>query len=328
MMQKRIYVVYTGGTLGMQKTEQGFRPVANWFEQQLRALPEFNSPEMPEFTLHEYSPLLDSSDIHPQHWQTIAQDIINHYESYDGFVVLHGTDTMAYTAAGLHYLLEGLTKPVILTGAQIPLSEPNTDTILNVRNALYAAAYSGINQVGLLFHKHLLKAEYPTKFDAQSLNGFASFNAEPLLTWSDSLLQLPKSDIQPQSTTNQQPTPKLNKITPKKVGVITFYPGMDFKLLDTYLKQNWDTVILHSFGAGNIPQHPLLWQTLKETVAAGVQLINCTQCAKGEVQIKYASGYKMAELGVLSAGDKTLESTIAWAYSNQQIIKTVGRSSG
>src|SRR5690554_7972829 len=93
MAKKQIYVVYTGGTLGMQKTERGFRPVPNWFEQQLRSLPEFNSPEMPGFTLHEYSPLLDSSDIHPQHWQTIAQDIVDNYEYYDGFVVLHGTDT-------------------------------------------------------------------------------------------------------------------------------------------------------------------------------------------------------------------------------------------
>lgn len=311
MAKKQIYVVYTGGTLGMQKTERGFRPVPNWFEQQLRSLSEFNSPEMPEFTLHEYSPLLDSSDIHPQHWQTIAQDIIDNYEHYDGFVVLHGTDTMAYTAAGLHYLLESLTKPVILTGAQLAIGEPNTDTIRNVRNALYAAAFSDINQVSLLFDKHLLKAEYATKFDAQNLNGFASFNAEPLLAWTEEFLQLPET------LTENKPhsLPKLKELTPKKIGLITFYPGMDFEFLTAYLKQDWHTIILYSFGAGNIPQHPMLWQSLKEAVAAGVQLINCTQCAKGEVQIKYASGYMMAELGVLSAGDKTLESTLAWAYT-------------
>lgn len=313
MAKKQIYVVYTGGTLGMQKTERGFRPVPNWFEQQLRSLPEFNSPEMPGFTLHEYSPLLDSSDIHPQHWQTIAQDIIDNYEGYDGFVVLHGTDTMAYTAAGLHYLLESLTKPVILTGAQLAIGEPNTDAVRNVRNALYAAAFSGINQVSLLFDKHLLKAEYATKFDAQNLNGFASFNAEPLLAWTEEFLQLPET----LTAAKTHSLPKLKKLTPKKVGLITFYPGMDFDFLATYLNQKWDTVILHSFGAGNIPQHPMLWQSLKELTAAGVQLINCTQCKKGEVQIKYASGYMMAELGVQSAGDKTLESTLARAYTRQ-----------
>src|SRR5690554_4209558 len=127
MAKKQIYVVYTGGTLGMQKTERGFRPVPNWFEQQLRSLLEFNSPEMPGFKLHEYSTLLVTSDIHPQHWQTIAQDIVDNHEYYDGFVVLHGTDTMAYTAAGLHYLLEGLTKPVILTGAQLRSEEHTSE---------------------------------------------------------------------------------------------------------------------------------------------------------------------------------------------------------
>src|SRR5690554_6940122 len=190
MAKKQIYVVYTGGTLGMQKTERGFRPVPNWFEQQLRSLPEFNSPEMPGFTLHEYSPLLDSSDIHPQHWQSIAQDIVDNYEYYDGFVVLHGTDTMAYTAAGLHYLLESLTKPVILTGAQLAIGEPNTDAVRNVRNALYAAAFSGINQVSLLFDKHLLKSEYATKFDELRINSFAYFNDEPLLAWEEEVLQI------------------------------------------------------------------------------------------------------------------------------------------
>src|SRR5690554_6402493 len=311
MAKKQIYVVYTGGTLGMQKTERGCRPVPNWFEQKRRSLPEFNSPEMPGFTLHEYSPLLDSSDIHPQHWQTIAQDIVDNYEYYDGFVVLHGTDTMAYTAAGLHYLLEGLTKPVILTGAQLAIGEPNTDAIRNVRNALYVAAFSAINQVSLLFDKHLLKAEYATKYDAQNLNGFASFNAESLLAWTEEFLTLPEMTV----TANDSALPKLKEFTPKKVGLITFYPGMNFAFLATYLHQKWDTVILHSCGAGNIPHHPSLWQSLKELTAAGVQLINCTQCAKGEVQIKYASGYMMAELGVQSAGDKTLESTLARAYT-------------
>lgn len=320
MAQKRIYVVYTGGTLGMQKTERGFRPVPHWFEQQLRNLPEINSPEMPEFTLHEYSPLLDSSDIHPQHWQTIAQDIIDNYEHYDGFVVLHGTDTLAYTGAGLHYLLESLTKPVILTGAQLAIGEPQTDTIRNVRNALYAAAYSSINAVSVLFDKQLLKAQYATKFDAQGFGGFSSFNAEPTLQWQDEFLSFTQQEVEFNNLARNElkntelTSPTLKVITPRKVGLITFYPGMDFDYLAAYLKQNWHTIILHSFGAGNIPQHPTLWQSLKELAAAGVQLINCTQCKKGEVQIKYASGYMMAELGVISAKDKTLESTLAWAY--------------
>src|SRR5690554_4689538 len=118
---------------------------------------------------------------------------------------------MAYTAAGLHYLLEGLTKPVILTGAQLAIGEPNTDAIRNVRNALYAAAFSDINQVSLLFDKHLLKAEYATKFDAQNLNGFASFNAEPLLVWTEEFLTLPEMTV----TANDSALPKLKEFTPR-----------------------------------------------------------------------------------------------------------------
>src|SRR5690606_23935469 len=121
-------------------------------------------------------------------WQRMADDIYANYQDYDGFVVLHGTDTMAYSAAALHYLLEGLAKPVIFTGAQTPLSEPNTDTVRNVRNAMFAAAHSGLAGVALLFDKKLLKAEYATKFDAQSFDGFASFNVEPIITWQGDFL--------------------------------------------------------------------------------------------------------------------------------------------
>lgn len=310
-MKKRVYIIYTGGTLGMQKTERGFRPVPNWFEQQLRELDVLNAPDMPEFTFNEYTPLLDSSDIRPEHWLTMAQDIAANYQQYDGFVILHGTDTMAYTAAALHILLENLAKPVIITGAQIPLSEEHSDTVTNVRNALYAAAHSSIKQVGLLFHRRVFLGEYATKYSTASLDGFASPNTKPLLEWPGEYLQL-----EPASNTESASLPDLvvKNFTPKQVTVLTFHPGMNFELIANSLNQPWDAVILHSFGSGNIPQNPLLLNTLAKLSQKGVTLYNCSQCLHGEVATKYASGYLMADMGVIAVGDRTLEATLALAH--------------
>lgn len=310
MAKKRVFIIYTGGTLGMQKTERGFRPVPNWFEEQLVSLPELHSAEMPEYELLEYSPLLDSSDILPEHWARMAQDIAERYDQFDGFVVLHGTDTMAYTAAALHYLLEDLSKPVIVTGSQIPLSEPSSDAPANVRNAIYAAAHSGLQQVGLLFHRQILAGNYATKFSAQALDGFASPNAKPLWQWQEEFLSLPTSEP---SSAEVAPL-KIKPLAPKRVTVVTFHPGMEFKLVGHWLDQAWDAVILHSFGAGNIPQHPLLLDMLRQLANRGVKLYNCTQCLEGEVQTKYASGYLMAEMGVISCGKQTLEATLVQAH--------------
>ncbi len=121
MTKKSIYVAYTGGTIGMQRSEQGYIPVSGHLQRQLALMPEFHRPEMPEFTIQEYAPLMDSSDMTPEDWQHIADDIQAHYEDYDGFVILHGTDTMAFTASALSFMLENLSKPVIVTGSQIPL---------------------------------------------------------------------------------------------------------------------------------------------------------------------------------------------------------------
>lgn len=299
----------------MQKTERGYRPVAHFFEQRLRAQAELHSTDMPEFVVHEYSPLLDSSDIRPEHWQKIAQDIADNYADFDGFVVLHGTDTMAFSAAALHYLLPNLTKPVILTGAQIPLVEPHSDTVNNVRNALFVAANSAMTQVAVLFHRVLLAAPYVTKFDAQSLDGFASPRCAPLLTWQQDFCTY--QDIkEPRKSPHRlgEHAITVTAFTPKKIGILHLYPGMDFELHSAYFQQPWDALILLSFGSGNIPQHPLLQQQLRALSARKVALINCSQCPKGEVEKKYGSGYFMADIGVIFAGDKTLESTLAWAH--------------
>lgn len=181
MQKKSIYVAYTGGTIGMQRSEHGYVPVSGHLQRQLALMPEFHRPEMPDFTIHEYHPLMDSSDMTPEDWQHIADDIRSHYDEYDGFVILHGTDTMAFTASALSFMLENLGKPVIVTGSQIPLAELRSDGQINLLNALYVAANYPINEVALFFNNRLFRGNRTTKAHADGFDAFASPNLAPLL---------------------------------------------------------------------------------------------------------------------------------------------------
>ena len=163
MQKKSIYVAYTGGTIGMQRSENGYIPVSGHLQRQLALMPEFHRPEMPDFTIHEYDPLMDSSDMTPEDWQHIADDIKAHYDQYDGFVILHGTDTMAFTASALSFMLENLSKPVIVTGSQIPLAELRSDGQINLLNSLYVAANFPISEVSLFFNNRLYRGNPPLK---------------------------------------------------------------------------------------------------------------------------------------------------------------------
>ncbi len=163
MQKKSIYVAYTGGTIGMQRSDHGYIPVSGHLQRQLALMPEFHRPEMPDFTIHEYAPLIDSSDMTPEDWQHIADDIKQNYDRYDGFVILHGTDTMAFTASALSFMLENLAKPVIVTGSQIPLAELRSDGQTNLLNALYLAANHPVNEVSLFFNNKLFRATAPPR---------------------------------------------------------------------------------------------------------------------------------------------------------------------
>lgn len=161
--RKRIYVAYTGGTIGMQKSAQGYIPVPGFLSECVSNMPEFFRPEMPEFTISEYAPLMDSSDMTPADWLHIAEDIQRNYREYDGFVILHGTDTMAYTASALSFMFENLAKPVIITGSQIPLAALRSDGQTNLLNALYIAANYPIHEVALFFNNLLYRVIVPPK---------------------------------------------------------------------------------------------------------------------------------------------------------------------
>lgn len=304
--RKRIYVAYTGGTIGMQKSAQGYVPVAGHLSQCVERMPEFYREEMPEFRIHEYQPLMDSSDMTPSDWVTIARDIEAHYSEYDGFVILHGTDTMAYTASALSFMLQNLAKPVIVTGSQIPLSALRSDGQTNLLNALYIAANYPIHEVGLFFNNTLFRGNRSTKADANGFNAFASPNYPPLL---EAGIQISVNAGKLREV--KQNTLKVVEMTPQPIGVIMLYPGISAALVDNMLQQPVKAMILQSYGVGNAPQDKQLLGRLQQGIEQGICIVNCTQCFRGRVNMDgYATGNALAELGVISGSDMTIEAAL------------------
>ena len=294
MQKKSIYVAYTGGTIGMQRSKQGYIPVSGHLQRQLALMPEFHRPEMPDFTIHEYTPLMDSSDMTPEDWQHIAEDIKAHYDDYDGFVILHGTDTMAYTASALSFMLENLGKPVIVTGSQIPLAELRSDGQINLLNALYVAA---------------------NKAHADGFDAFASPNLPPLLEAGIHIRRL-----------NTPPAPHgtgeliVHPITPQPIGVVTIYPGISADVVRNFLRQPVKALILRSYGVGNAPQNKAFLQELQEASDRGIVVVNLTQCMSGKVNMGgYATGNALAHAGVIGGADMTVEATLTKLHYLQNL---------
>ncbi|EGS7958439.1 asparaginase [Vibrio cholerae] len=308
MARKHIYIAYTGGTIGMKKSDHGYVPVAGFMEKQLASMPEFHRPEMPLFTIHEYDPLMDSSDMTPADWQLIADDIAANYDKYDGFVILHGTDTMAYTASALSFMFENIGKPVIVTGSQIPLADLRSDGQANLLNALHVAANYPINEVTLFFNNRLMRGNRSRKSHADGFSAFSSPNLPPLL----------EAGINIELSTNvkvdEKPSGefKVNPITPQPIGVITMYPGISHEVIRNTLLQPVNAMILLTFGVGNAPQNPELLAQLKAASERGVIVVNLTQCLAGKVNMGgYATGCALADAGVISGYDMTPEAALA-----------------
>lgn len=249
---------------------------------------------------------MDSSNMAPADWQLIAEDIQRNYSDYDGFVVLHGTDTMAYTASALSFMFENLAKPVIITGSQIPLAALRSDGRTNLLNALYLAANYPIHEVSLFFNDTLFRGNRATKADANGFNAFASPNFSPLL----------KAGIQITIDAGQikeighEPL-QLTPVTPQAIGVVTLYPGISAAILDNMLQQPVKALIMLSYGVGNAPQNPQLLASLQRAIEQGTVVLNCTQCFKGKVNMDgYATGNALAEVGVVSGHDMTTEAAL------------------
>ena len=307
MTRKRIYVAYTGGTIGMEKSDHGYVPTSGFLTQYIQSLPEFNRPEMPLFDIHEYSSLIDSANMSPLDWQQMADDIHAHYDDYDGFIVLHGTDTMSFTASALSFMFDNLSKPIIVTGSQIPLSELRSDGQVNLLESLYIAAHYPVNEVGLYFNNKLYRGNRTSKIHADGFGAFDSPNF-PELIEAGIHIEMAAGKI-------NEPKPNgplsLSQIEPQPIGVVSLYPGIATEVISNILEQPVKALIIQSYGVGNAPQTPDFLALLKRATDSGIIIVNRTQCAKGSVNMDgYATGNALKEAGVISGYDMTLEATL------------------
>jgi L-asparaginase len=306
--KKRVYIAYTGGTIGMRKTSRGYAPAPGFLAEQITRMPELAHECMPEYSVHEYAPLLDSSNMMPDDWQKIARDIASHYDDYDAFVVLHGTDTMAYTASALAFMLEGLAKPVILTGSQIPLCEVRNDARENLVTALMLAAEHTIPEVCLLFGSHLLRGCRSVKISAEGLDAFASPNYPPLGTAGVEITV----DWDVVRKVDPGAHLRLHDLAEPVVGALRLFPGISAQLARNVLQPPLQGLVLEAYGVGNAPDRNAdLIDAFEDATARGVVIVDCTQCLYGSVDLgDYATGSTLARAGIISGYDMTAEAAL------------------
>jgi L-asparaginase len=313
-MPKRIYIAYTGGTIGMRHGRDGYSPAPGYLQKQMRAMPELRHESMPEWIINEYAPLLDSSNMTPRDWIKIAGDIAANYDAYDGFVVLHGTDTMAYTASALPFLLEGLAKPVLITGSQIPLCEVRNDARENLITSLLIASQYDVPEVCLYFGGLLLRGCRSVKVSADGFAAFASPNVPPLGTAGIDI------EINHDLVRRPRTRGRLKALEMRRTPVVSalrLFPGISPELVRNVLRPPLEGLVLEAYGVGNGPDHDEAFlAALTEATARGVVIVDCTQCLEGTVNLgEYAAGSALARAGVISGYDMTAEAALAKLYS-------------
>ncbi len=302
-MNRKLLVINTGGTIGMVASGQGYVPSPDFRGRLQRHLGQ------PGLEVIELARLIDSANLSPSDWAGIARVLVNHWDDYDGFVVLHGTDTMAYTAAALSYMLRGCNKPVILTGAQIPLDQQRSDALDNVTTALAMAAMPQLREVCICFRNRLFRGNRARKTSTNGLDAFESPNA-PWLGEAGIDIRLREELLLPSG----HPNFLIPEFDNRAVAALTLYPGIPAALARATLElPGLRGLVLHSYGAGNAPDtNPGLVQALEFGVNQGVTILNITQCLHGPVsQSTYATGAALDRVGVIPGSDLTPEAAFA-----------------
>ncbi len=305
MREKHIALIYTGGTIGMTKSAHGYVPMQN-FTSVLAALLSKQGDSVPHYTLHEYATPIDSTNATPEDWQRIGRDIAARYHDYDGFVVLHGTDTLAYTAAALSYMLQGLRKPVIVTGSQIPLGATRSDAAQNLITALQLAASEHISEVAVYFNNRLLRGNRATKLSTEKLEAFDSPNY-PWLAEVGIDVRFNTSALLPRANKEAFELPEY--ATDRLVLPLRFVPGLPLRAIRAMFDLQPQAIVLQCYGAGNAPDRdPALMEMFRCASENGVVLVACSQSSHGRVAIgTYAAGAGMTAAGVIGAYDMTFE---------------------
>lgn len=310
-MDKKICILYTGGTIGMVQTEKGYSPKKGYLQLELSNLKELSSSDMPSWDLIEFSPLLDSSNIALDQWNTIGKAISDNYEKYQGFVVLHGTDTMAYTASALSFMLENLSKPVILTGSQIPLCQIRNDARDNLITSLLLATNDHINEVCLYFENKLIRGNRSTKISADGLFAFDSPNF-PYLAEVGIDIKCNENRLlkKPKKAFNFFPFRSTN------IAVLKIFPGIQFQLFESIMTESLNGIVLETFGSGNIPSYDTaLLPIIKKAFKHGTIICVCSQCMQGTVKLgAYETSSALKSAGAVSGFNMTTEAAVAKLY--------------
>lgn len=307
-----VLLIYTGGTIGMiENPETGALENFN-FEQLQKYVPELQKFR---FTIdsYQFSTPRDSSDMDPEAWSELVKIIYERYEKYDGFVILHGTDTMSYTASALSFMLENLNKPVILTGSQLPIGVLRTDGKENLMTSIEIAAtrINGralIPEVCIFFENHLMRGNRTTKINAENFNAFRSFNYPALaqvgihIKYEHSFIHYPEIDkpLVPHFSVNTN------------VAILKLFPGIQPNIVSAVLNiEGLRAVVLETYGSGNAPRKEWFIRMLKEASDKGIVIVNITQCSAGTVEMaRYETGLQLLQAGVISGYDSTTESAL------------------
>ena len=311
MEETSILIIYTGGTIGMIRDDKTgvLKPFNfNKVYEHIPTLKKFRY----KLDFHCFEPLLDSAGMNPEVWISLVAIIEDNYEKYDGFVILHGSDTMAYTASALSFMLENLNKPVILTGSQLPLGELRTDGRENFITAIEIAAAKEddtpiIPEVCIYFENQLMRGNRTVKYNAENFNAFVSANY-PLLADVGVYIKYNKAFILKPNFK----TLKAHKTLDKRVAILKLFPGLTEDYVNSILKiEGLQALVLESFGTGNAPLDKWFIDALKAAIEKGLIIFNVSQCLAGSVeQGKYETSSTLNEIGVISGRDITTEAAI------------------
>ncbi len=295
----------------MVPSENGYIPDSAGFRRNLAEMQILKLDSMPDWDLTELDPLLDSSNMTVAEWNRIGRRVAEFYDEYDGFVILHGTDTMAYTASALSFMLEGLDKPVILTGSQIPLGEIRSDGRANLIDSLLIAAEGRAKEVCIFFGGKLLRGNRATKYSADELIAFLTPNYPALAEAGISVVYNESALLRP-----AEQDFRLQLLEEIPIGVIKVFPGIQFSLFEQILTEKLKGIVIETFGAGNIPcGMDELLPIVRKAMENGTIITVCSQCLQGTVSLgTYEASSALARAGAVSGKDLTTEAAVAKLY--------------
>jgi L-asparaginase len=322
MPKARVFILYTGGTIGMRHSdpEHSSSPLVprSWQELQdympsIQSNGYFTQGKDIDFEYHSFEKVMDSSQFNTQHWVKMADEIEKRYDEFDGFIIIHGTDTMAHTASGLSFIFENLGKPVVLTGSQLPISHSRTDAVINLSNAIHIAAahvfgLDPVCEVCICFNDKVIRGNRGTKASTNDFDGFVSPNY-PALVELEEGIKVKHRYVNPPNNFKFQTHKDLNT----NVMEIGLFPGLKASQLEKLvIDEEVEGLIIKTYGAGNAPFSDDFVSVLREARKKGTFIMFITQCQQGGVKIgKYEASSIFKDLGIISGGDMTAEAAHA-----------------